>query len=206
MSNSTTTENDIPKSKKDKMKLKQKKIRRKIYIKSILHKKISLSFQFIGENILENIKKKLSDTIEGKCCKEGYVKMNSIKIVNFSSGVIDGNDVIFEVTFECLICKPIIGQTIKCKIKNITKAGIRAQYYLDDYSPLTIYIARDNHYKNEYYNSITQNENQELKVKVIGVRYELNDNTIYVLGELLRIYKKKTSNEEKMKPKLQISQ
>ena len=170
--------------------INKKGIRRDIFMKTILHKRINIPFQSIGSNIMENIYKRMEKSFTGKCCKEGYIKEKSIKIINFSSGVIDGNDVIFDVAFECLLCKPISGQIMKCKIKNITKAGIRAQYIMkNSKSPITVYLARDNHFKNEYYNSITENKNQDLKIKVIGVRYELNDEMIYVLGELIRVYK-----------------
>ena len=30
--------------------------------------------------------------------------------------------------FECDICHPVEGQIIKCEVKNITRAGIRAVY------------------------------------------------------------------------------
>ena len=30
--------------------------------------------------------------------------------------------------FECDICHPVEGQIIKCEVKNITRAGIRAEY------------------------------------------------------------------------------
>ena len=42
----------------------------------------------------------------------------------------------FSVSFECLICHPVEGMQIKCKIDNVTKAGIRASYYNNIESPL----------------------------------------------------------------------
>lgn len=196
-SKSASINKDTLNKEKGKKGNKEHKIKRGIFIRSIIHKKVFLPFQFIGSNLLENIKQKIIDKFTGKCCKEGYIENNSIEIVNFSSGVIDGNNVIFDVVFECLVCKPLLGQIIKCKVKNITKAGIRAQYVTSKgNSPVTVYLARDNHFKNEYYNSITESKNQNLKIKVIGVRYELNDTTIYVLGELLRVYKNEGSKQK----------
>tara|TARA_X000000950_G_scaffold56097_1_gene67380 strand:+ start:1757 stop:2359 length:603 start_codon:yes stop_codon:yes gene_type:complete len=181
----------------DSNKKTEKKQKRNIFVKSIVHKKIFLSFQSIGSNLLENIEKNIKEKYTEKCCKEGYISKLNLNIISFSPGVIQGNNVVFDVIFECLVCKPIIGQTFKCKIKNITKAGIRAQYVTGKgNSPVTVYLARDNHYKNEYYNSIKENKNQTLKIKVLGVRFELNDDTIYVLGELLRVYKNETQQEK----------
>ena len=48
--------------------------------------------------------------------------------------------------FECLICRPVEGQAIKVKAKNITKAGIRAIYAKEEISPITVFVARDHHY------------------------------------------------------------
>tara|TARA_B100000900_G_C20489426_1_gene678906 strand:+ start:21 stop:608 length:588 start_codon:yes stop_codon:yes gene_type:complete len=174
---------------------------RDIFTKSVINKKVSLEFQEIGSNMIENIKKKIKSKFIGKCCKEGYINDKLLNIISFSPGVINGNSVIFDVIFECLVCRPIIGQMIKCKVKNITKAGIRAQYSSSNFekSPITVYLARDNHYKNEYYNSITENKGQEMKIRTIGVRFELNDDNIYVLGELVRIYTDNKSNKHKIK-------
>ena len=81
-----------------------------------------------------------------------------------------------------MICHPVEGQIIKCKVENITRAGIRAVYFKDTKSPVTIFIARDHHYNNKYFSTIK--ENDVILIKVIGTRYELNDETISVLGEI----------------------
>ena len=81
-----------------------------------------------------------------------------------------------------MICHPIEGQIIKCKVENITRAGIRAIYFKETKSPITIFIARDHHYDSKYFSTIK--EEDIILIKVIGIRYELNDETISVLGEL----------------------
>ena len=93
--------------------------------------------------------------------------------------------------FECDICHPVEGQIIKCQAKNITRAGIRAVYTRETPSPITIFIARDHHYNNESFLKVKENE--DITVRVIGIRYELNDETIAVLGELKnKVESKKT--------------
>ena len=74
------------------------------------------------------------------------------------------------------------GQVIKVKAKNITKAGIRATYDKEEISPITVFIARDHHYNSVEFSKIKQDE--DITIKVIGIRYELNDQNISVLGEL----------------------
>jgi DNA-directed RNA polymerase subunit E'/Rpb7 len=169
---------------KKSVKTKIKKKRNKgIWMKNILTRRILLPFNSVGSNARENILKKLEENLYNKCTKEGYIKNKSIKILSYSSGLVESNYVAFDVMFECDVCHPVEGQLIKCQVKNITRAGIRAIYNgKENTSPITIFVARDHHYNNEEFAKIT--ENQDITIKVIGIRYELNDESISVLGEL----------------------
>ena len=59
--------------------------------------------------------------------------------------------------------------------KNKTQAGIRAVIN-EEVSPVVIYITRDHHYNNKYFGSVE--EGDEITAKVIGQRYELNDEQV----------------------------
>jgi len=191
MSSSTTKKVNKGKIKKSKVK------KRGIFMKNVLSRRVILPFHVVGSNIRENIKTKLETNLYNKCTKEGYIRNNSIVILSYSSGVIESDNVIFDVMFECDICHPVEGQLIKCQVKNITRAGIRAIYNTKDIkSPITIFVARDHHYNNEEFSKIT--ESQDITIQVIGIRYELNDETISVLGEL------KTTKTNKPKTKVTI--
>ena len=166
-----------------------------IYSNTLITKKVEIPINKIGSNINEYIKNKLSRQIEGKCSIEGYIKPNSINIISHSSGLIENNTILFEVLFECLVCFPVENMLIKCFVKNITKAGIRAELQ-ETPTPLIIFLARDHHYKNsEQFSSIT--ENDEIAVKIIGQRYELNDEAISVIAELVNPDKVKKKKKEK---------
>ena len=174
---------------KAKRKINKNKLKRRgIWMKNVLTRKILLPFKSIGNNIRENIQTKLEENLYNKCQKEGYIKKKSIQILSYSSGVVEANNVIFDVMFECNICRPVEGQIISCKVKNITRAGIRATYTREEESPITIFVARDHHYNNEEFSQ--QKEDNDINIKVIGIRYELNDETISVLGELVLSRKK----------------
>lgn len=153
-----------------------------IWMKNILTRKVVVPFKLVGNNIQENIKNNLEKKLYNKCSKEGYIKTNSIKILSYSSGLVEEKNVVFDVMFECLICHPVEGQIIKCQAKNITRAGIKAIYIKEEKSPITIFIARDHHYNSDSFSKVK--ENDDITIKVIGIRYELNDETISVLGEL----------------------
>ena len=142
-------------------------------------------FVNIGTNIKQVLEKAIALQIEGKCIIEGYVKPGSIAVITFSSGVISAADIVFEVVFECLVCSPVEGMILRCIAKNITKAGIRAETN-EEPSPVVIFIARDHHYKSDYFSTVK--ENDTIQVKVIGQRYELNDKYVSVIAELLAMH------------------
>tara|TARA_B100000902_G_scaffold108017_1_gene109751 strand:- start:1320 stop:1904 length:585 start_codon:yes stop_codon:yes gene_type:complete len=180
---------------------KQQKKNTGIYMLNILTRKVSLRFNTVGSNIQEHIKHKLIMNLEGRCSKEGYIKKNSVRVLSYSAGVIQSNNIVFDVSFECLICNPCEGQKIKVIVENITKAGIKANYYKLDEKPIIVFITRDHYYNDS--NNIFKNvkENDEIYIKVIGSRFQLNDNSISVLAEPL---KQKFKKEEKSKRKIKI--
>jgi DNA-directed RNA polymerase subunit E'/Rpb7 len=180
---------------------KQQKKNTGIYMLNILTRKVSLRFNTVGSNIQEHISNKLILNLEGKCSKEGYIKKNSVRVLSYSAGVVQSNNIVFDVSFECLICNPCEGQKIKVIVENITKAGIKANYYKLDERPIIVFITRDHYYNDS--NNIFKNvkENDEIYIKVIGSRFQLNDNSISVLAEPL---KQKFKKEEKSKRKIKI--
>ena len=154
-----------------------------IYSKSLLTRNITLPITIIGRNIKETIENVINDHYEGKCLVEGYIKPKSSKIITFSSGVISGDNISFEVVFECMICNPVEGMNIMCVAKNITKAGIRAESANETPSPIVVFIARDHHFNNNKFINI--HEGDMLQIRVIGQRFELNDSYISIIGELI---------------------
>ena len=153
-----------------------------IYMKNAIARKVHLPFNVIGENLKENIEKTLQTEIEGRCIDEGYIRPNSIVIVSYSAGVVSGNEVVFNVLFECLVCRPVEGMRFRAVVKNVTKAGIRAEIN-EPKSPVVVFIARDHHYKSAQFSKL--NEGDDINVRVIGIRYELNDEYISIIGELV---------------------
>ena len=193
----------------------EKKRHQGIYMQNVLVRKVYLDINEIGGNIAANLEKKLRREIESKCIKEGYVKPRSTKILSYSCGVLKANKVEFVVTCECLICRPVEGMRIfKCIAKNITKAGIRAELRTegDEPSPIVVFVARDHHYDNKYF--ATVKEEDEINVRVIGQRYELNDTYVSIIAELLEpkdkastvSYSVQGKQEKKKKLKLVINE
>ena len=164
-----------------------------VYAKSVLSKKIHLLITETGSNVKENIELKITSLVEGKCIAEGFIKPGTARLLSYSSGVVNNERIEFQTVFECMICHPVEGMTMDCTSKTITKAGIHAQVVDSDGTiPVTVFVARDHHNTNRHFNSIKENAN--VTIKVTGVRYELNDPYICVLGKLM----------ENVKPKLKI--
>jgi hypothetical protein len=70
---------------------------------------------------------------------------------------------------------------IKCKIVNITKIGIRA-IISELNNPIVLFISREH---NANRNFEDYDEGSMINIKVLGVRFELNDEYISVIGEII---------------------
>lgn len=169
-----------------------------LYSLQVITRKVQVQFNQIGNNIKEILQRKLEQSLEGKCNKEGFIKTNSVRVLTYSAGIIEGNYAIFHVVLECLICHPVEGMKFRAIVSSITKAGIRA-HTNEDNSPVDVFISRDHHYKNKYFNTVKVND--QINIRVIGIRYEINDEKISVLGELLKQYLQK-KKDKKTKPKI----
>lgn len=176
-----------------------------IYSRSLITRSVLLPITTIGRNIQQTIEKYIIDNYEGKCVVEGFIKSGSCKIITYSSGLIKGTNISFEVVFECSICCPVEGMLIQCIAKNITKAGIRAESSDEIPSPIVVFITRDHHYMNQYFSTVE--EGTKFTARIIGQRFELNDKYVSIIAEVVEPKKDYTTmgvNKEYLKPKLII--
>jgi len=167
-----------------------------IYGRSLITRSVVLPIVSIGQNIKETIEKCIAINFEGKCIVEGYVKPDSCKIVTFSSGLVQGTNIKFEVVFECYICCPVEGMLIPCVARNITKAGIRAESDEESPSPIVVFIMRDHNNMNKSFTSIKDND--KFICRVIGQRFELNDKYVSIIGEVVDQKKEYTMKKPKL--------
>ena len=151
-----------------------------IYLSSIITRKINIPMYQVGGDIDALILDALSK-YEGQCIKEGYLKRHSIKIINYSSGMIKGDIIEFEVVFECLLSNPVVGQMLSCKVESITKAGLKCRLNEPE-TPFVVFIVRDHHYLSSDFSSIK--EGDVVSAKILGQRYEINDAVISVVATL----------------------
>ena len=153
-----------------------------LYSQLLITRTVPLNITTIGNTIKETLEKAIASQIEGKCIVEGYIKPRSVEVMTFSSGLVMGSNVIFEVVIQCEVCSPVEGMHIKCIAKHINKAGVRAEIN-ETPSPVVIFIARDHNYASPLFADVK--ENDEIKVRVIGQRFELNDKYISIIAEIV---------------------
>jgi len=176
-----------------------------VYSRCLITRKIVLPITTIGKNLKENIEENIKINYEGKCVVEGFIKPNSTKIITYSSGIVQrGNNILFEVVFECDVCFPVEGMLVQCIAKNITKAGIRAESANDVPSPIVVFVAKDHHYSNSYFSEVQ--EGDKITIKVIGQRFELNDKYISIIGELIKEKDFTAKPKQPSKPRLVIEE
>lgn len=168
-----------------------------VYSPCQITKNIILPFTGIGKNLLQTLENTITKMVGGKCIVEGYVKPGSIRVITFSSGMVKGENILFDVVFNCEVCYPVAGMNLNCIAKNITKAGIRAESTDEQPSPFVLFVARDHYYASEYFNSIEENE--KFTARVIAQRFELNDKYVSIIAELVNPSKE---GKKENKPRL----
>jgi hypothetical protein len=85
----------------DKPRFNKSKEIKTVYSSAQITKKIALPVNAIGRNLHQTIEETIAAMVEGKCIVEGYVKPKSVRIITYSSGLVKGTDVLFDVVFEC---------------------------------------------------------------------------------------------------------
>jgi len=172
---------------------------RSVYSPCQITKNIILPITAIGKNLQQTLENTIAKMVGGKCIVEGYVKPGSIKVITFSSGIVKGNNILFDVVFNCEVCYPVSGMNLNCIAKNITKAGIRAESVDEEPSPFVLFIARDHYFASEYFNSIEENE--KFTARVIAQRFEFNDKYVSIIAKLVP-----PSNKKEFKPRLVLDE
>ena len=159
-----------------------------IYFKSTLNSKVSITANDLNKNIDSIIEKKLKENYEGKCCKDGYIKEDSIEIVNRTLGRMDpgqfNGSITYNIEYLADICNPSEKQLINCNAVNINKIGILCMSDNGN-QPFKIIIPRRTHLDNPLFKEII--EGSKIQIEVVGSRFEINDSFISIIGNLVKL-------------------
>ena len=133
----------------------------------------------INKILLQKIKKKIGN----KCNHEGFVKEDSIKIIQRSIGKLIAShftgDIHYNVKLDANICVPAVGSRVKCTVVGKNQAGI-----LSILSPLQIMLSPHTPENSEIFEIIDTND--QIIVEIIGYKVMLNYDYIKVLGKFIK--------------------
>lgn len=165
-----------------------------IYSREVICFKVCLGFKEMNEFIVFNFKEYAKNNIMGKCHKEGYISNNHVEVIRYSSAVMKGSNIYFNVDYEFDVCYPYEGMEVICKIDNITKIGIKAVVEDTTENPVVVFASRI-HNEKIFENEIIEEDDEKstknykdgdmIKIKVVGHRFEINDPHLSVLGQIL---------------------
>lgn len=149
-------------------------------------------------NQLDNIiKKKVKDELECICNKYGYIKKDSIDILNRSLGQVNSihftGNIIYNLTLSADICNPLENTLIKSRVVNVSKMGVLAKAGYDEFEPLNILLAKQHHINNDDFADL--DIGNTIVIKVIGKRFEYGDNQISIIAVLDSIISKKSKGK-----------
>jgi DNA-directed RNA polymerase subunit E'/Rpb7 len=153
-----------------------------LFDRAIIERQVAVHITNVGKNLTQTLESVVKKQYEGRCTVEGFIKPGSVSIRSYSAGKAVGDNVCFTAIFECHICHPVEDMVIKCIAKNVTKAGIRAESVIAP-SPVVVFVTRDHSYGSEYFSSI--GEGDTIHIKVIGQRFELYDDHISIVAQLV---------------------
>jgi DNA-directed RNA polymerase subunit E'/Rpb7 len=152
-----------------------------LYTDAIIQEKIKIPFNKLSNNMSRYFESYAEKKMERKCRNEGYIRNGSAHVVSYSTGLLNSDSIIYNVVYSVHVCYPYENMEIECKIKNITKIGIRA-IINEHNNPIVLFISREHNPDKDFEQ---YKENDYIKVKVLGHRFELNDEYISVIGELV---------------------
>jgi hypothetical protein len=131
----------------------------------------------VDKKIVEVLK-----TAEGTCVTEGYLKKDSVELVDFSCGKCEHGDIVFIAEFNCKVALPFVGQIIDCVVETNNHAGLSCRVKESPVSPFKVVIFRD--HKHTTNRLARYAVDSTVPVEVVDSRYEVNDAYITVIGVL----------------------
>ena len=144
----------------------------------------------LNNNFHNTILQKLKNNLESVCSKHGYIKKDSIKIIKRSVGCLikqsfNGN-ILFNLECIAEICNPAQGSIIKCNVKAKNSLGVLAVGHYNNIPILEIIIPKISAGIQSEINIDKINIGDEIKVEVIGKKFQLFDKHISIIGKAIK--------------------
>lgn len=172
-----------------------------IFTKNIVNRRVKITPNNLHKDFKDELLNKLKKELEGKYSKYGFIKENSIEILKYSLGELEQNslegNIIYNVRFTILVCNPVIGNIIKCKVIDQNKFGLSCKDV--KHSIIHIIVPKKTiKIKSEVdVNNILNDD--IVYIEIIGKKPILNNNKINCFGRVIKTnsIKNITENTEK---------
>jgi DNA-directed RNA polymerase subunit E'/Rpb7 len=145
------------------------------FVKSIIHRTVYLDVCSVGSNVTEMLESQLRPMLENKCTSDGYIREGSCKLVSYSNGQVTNGNCKFKCIIECSIFRVENDEMIECKVKSV----IDSTGLVCEIPGAVVYVSRDH-----MTSAITNKEGDTIRVRVVGVKYELDDPHVSIIGLL----------------------
>ncbi|CAF0766216.1 unnamed protein product [Brachionus calyciflorus] len=157
-----------------------------------LKHEILLHPRYFGPNLLDTVRQKLLNEVEGTCSgKYGFI-IAITTIDTIGTGMIQPGRgyVIYPVEYKAIVFRPFKGEVLDAVVSQVNKIGLRCEI-----GPLECFVSRhciplemdfdpnsaSPCYKSKDEESVIQ-KNDEIRIKIIGLRIDATD--IYAIGTL----------------------
>ncbi|AUF82378.1 putative DNA-directed RNA polymerase subunit Rpb7 [Tetraselmis virus 1] len=159
---------------------------------------IKLKASEIGSNVREVIEDRARALMEGVCGEHGYIRQNTLRMTDVSSGKLSkidmGRHYTFVGTFKAEVCNPVPGLRFNALVRSINRFGMLAEggYYDPDGTlipVIEIVIVRN---PATIVNEVDLDELQigdEIGVEVLGRQFELRESRISAYGRTVQTVK-----------------
>jgi DNA-directed RNA polymerase subunit E'/Rpb7 len=155
-----------------------------IFTPIIVKDKVRVEPKYLNAKIEGYMLLQLKKMFEGKCSRHGYIKHDSIKILSKEHGKINdaslNGDIIYDISFEALICNPQVNSVIPAIVVNTNQWGILAEASINvngnKIPILEIIVAK----RDKDYSHIKIGN--QINIIVKGKKIELNDTKMIIMG------------------------
>ncbi|RMB90471.1 hypothetical protein DUI87_33072 [Hirundo rustica rustica] len=164
-----------------------------------LEHEILLHPRYFGPNLLNTVKQKLFTEVEGTCTgKYGFV-IAVTTIDNIGAGVIQPGRgfVLYPVRYKAIVFRPFKGEVVDAVVTQVNKVGL-----FTEIGPMSCFISRhsipsemefDPNSNPPCYKTVDEDiviqQDDEIRLKIVGTRVDKNDITLYTYPENWRAFK-----------------
>jgi DNA-directed RNA polymerase subunit E'/Rpb7 len=158
-----------------------------LYQNQIISQSIHVPFQNLYNDLNEIFMNYMQKNVMNRCAKEGYISNRNCKVITYSAGRTVSSMVEFKVQFEVDVCYPYENMKLQCYIQSITKIGIKAILSNDETENPIVVFASYLHNPSIFERNMNSEYKvgDQIQVRVLGHRFEINDPSIYVLAEII---------------------